>query len=756
MDDGSESNNPMIDTLENLDPVTYEVPKSRMTSASNAVSLFRQDQQNYALRSKRNALVSGLIDGNPPYPEGVLRKQGQGDRSNFNSGKAQSFVEIGLTAFYDLSNEVDRLCTTQVMLDDPMAATWSQIIADKFDELLRSDDERDYRNQKFQYDMVVYGMGFVVWDDEWNWKATPVRHAYVRLPYNTQASVNKWDRVSIEYEFTVGELWRYIANEKEAEAAGWNIEEVKRAIVQAGMAGSGRNFDQWTEWETWQRMLRDNEIYWSERSQRVVVARHLIQEFADPDGVSRITDCWVDANSTTNEFLFRRDKRFDAMSEAIAPFFYDRGTGDVHSIKGLGVKMYGLLLRSDRVLNAIVDAAYLNSTTMVQPVNASAKTNMEIVHMGPMTVMPFGFNYVPRNVAGAMQPLVETGSLLDKNLMSNLAQYRQKMDDKEGNPRTKFEIQSGLQQDSVLANSQISRFFLQLDDYFAEVFRRLVNPKLTVELASKMGPWAMQAIRFRNSLAKAGVPVEVFQVVRVKATRTVGQGSSFLRVNALMNMLNTLGGALPPEGVQNLVRDLVAAQAGYSMVSRYDPSPQQSTTTEDQNALATLENTTLRAGGAPDVTGTQMHEIHLKNHLNFADAAAASIPKGGHPDEVLRTLQASGQHSVHHLEMLRRDPRKKQVVKAFEDHLKLLGKTVDNLQKHLVDTAKQQQAQQQQPPTKEQEQAQIEKAKAAQEMMITQAEHEQKMKIHADTHAQKMAIADATAAAKIKRGSGNK
>ena len=196
----------------------------------------------------RNQLVQGLIDGNQPYSNEALSKAKQGWRSNFNSGEAYATLETALTAFYDLETEVETLSTVRIRSPLPQAMDWSEIIQVEFDVLLRSDPNRDYSRQLSQHDMVVFGSGPMVWNDELNWIAEPVMHRFLRLPYQCQAAVDKWPRCSIEYEFTVGELYAFIADPKTAEAVGWNVEAVKNAIM---FAGQGINWDigPWDQWE---------------------------------------------------------------------------------------------------------------------------------------------------------------------------------------------------------------------------------------------------------------------------------------------------------------------------------------------------------------------------------------------------------------------------------------------------------------------------------------------------------------------------
>lgn len=750
-----EDNAPLtVDYLKTIPQDGDEVPKSRLSSAANGRSLFLQDCQNYLKRSRRNALVAGLIDGNAPLSQAELTKSGQRWRSNFNTGEPQAFLEIALTAFYDLSTEVSTLATVQTDFPSPEAMDWSEKIQKNFDWLLKQDEDMDYGLQLSQHEMVVYGAGPMIWNDELNWQAKPLRNQFMRLPQGCKATVNEWSRCSIEYEYTVGELYRYICNEKIAEAAGWNVEAVKTSIKNAGNIGG---VNEWNQWETWQRMLRDNEQYWSDRVPRIRIARLLVKEFADEDGEEKISDAWLDVNSTDDKWLFRKDKRFTRMSEAVCPFFYDRGNGDAHGIKGLGVKMYPLMVQTMRTMMATVDSAYSNSTTMVKATGSANNPNLQVMHMGPFSILPGGYDYVQRNLAGAMEPLFTTRRELQNTLASNLSQYRQRQDKVDGNPKTATQINAELQQNSLLGKTQIARYFEQRDHYFQEVFRRAVNPKLTKSL----GKWAELALQFQARCKLDGVPDGVYKFCRVRATRTSGQGSSFLRTQSLVATRNLLGPSMPADGLVRINKDIVAAIVGQEMVSRYWPEPPERIGEQDQVWEAQMENASFSTGAQIPVTPTQYHEVHLRTHFAFLDAAAGTVPQGANPQEVLKTLQAGGANCAAHLQRFAADPMNQQAAKEFNAQLQQLAGVVDQLQKHVL--AEEQKAKEQAADAQsaaamqdaaikskqaEQDMA-LKDAKTGQQLGLKKANHDLNTAIKVQNHQQSMATKDAQTAQTI-------
>lgn len=739
-------------TRDNLATLTPDggLPSSRLTSASNGRSLFLQDVRNYSNRSQRNALVTGLMDGNPPLKQSALMKSGQGARANFNTGEGQAFLEVAITPYYDLSTEVSTLATVQIESEEPDAVELSHVIQEQFDRLLRKNEDLDYHRQLSLHEMVVYGMGPMVWDDELNWQSEARLFSLLRVPPRTKASVNKWDHFSLEYYFTVGELYRFIADPESAAKVGWDVDAVKESIRNAGM---GLNLQGWDQWEQCQRMLRDNEYYYSQTVPAIRVARILVKEFADKDGKEKITEGWLDANSADDRWLFRKDRRYDSMSQVVSPFFYDRGNGDVNSIKGLGVKMYGLLLQAQRSMMASVDGAYLNSTALFQSTSSVLKQNLEIMHAGPATIIPNSLNYVQRNVSGAMEPLFAVRKEIQATMASNLSQYRQRQENESGNPKSATEINAQLQQSSLLGKSAIARYYEQNDHWYAETFRRAINP----DIRKEMGDWAVKALEFQKILKAYGVTREMLKKCCVRATRTAGQGSSFLRTQALMGTLQILGPSLPPDGLQRLQKDILAAMDGQDMVSRYFPGPTARPGEQENIYQASMENSAFHDGAMVPVTDTQMDTVHMDVHFAFLDAAAGQVPQGADPAEVLKTLQAGGANIAKHLEKFSRNPLNVNSAKAYGQHLEMLGKMVDALAKHVADAQQQQQQQQQDPQDPEfqlkaqqvQQDMQLKQSKFDQQMALKRENHDARLSQNSQSAAQSAAIKDATTAQQI-------
>jgi hypothetical protein len=259
-----------------------------------------------------------------------------------------------------------------------------------------------------------------------------------------------------------------------------------------------------------------------------------------------------------------------------------------------------------------------------------------------------------------------------------------------------------------------------------------------------MGESAKEAVQFQVRCVTKGVPMEAFKVCKVKATRTVGQGSSWLRTTVLTGLKQMIGGELPPDGQQSLTRDIIAATVGQSLVQRYYPQPEQQRGKMENVHDAAVENGVIESGANVPITGMEMHEVHLEVHSQFADSAMGSIPQGADPMHVYKAMEALGPHMHLHIDALMRNPAKIGLAKHYQQIFQKFAKAVDDLGRHIQDQAKQQAK-----TAKVMNDQQLAQAETMAEIKRKQEEHDAKLAMKEESHQQQMAIRDATAATNI-------
>ena len=727
--------------LENLSD-GGQPPESRLNDASEVATLVQRlanaDERRAQVRSK----LKGLVDGNSPYSPGELKRKGQSYRTNINFRESENFLSMGLSAFYDVFSEAPTYANVRVNAADANESeVYSRIITEEFDRLQKKDNNFDYLIQLSQHEMVLYGYGPVIFEDNLDWRCKAVRAGDILVPEGTKSNVNDWTVCVIRSRYQVHELYASIRNEEGAAAAGWDVAEAKKSIMRAAPEAQGNNQ---LNWEYYQQQIRNNDLSYSSRSDIITAAHVFYREFPTdemPEG--GISHCIIDERGHDNKrFLFRKVRRYNNWNEAIHCLFYDKGDGTFHSVKGMGVKMFGPMEIKNRLRCAMVDAAFTRAQIMLQPTTPDALNKTSLIQMGPMAVLPPGYNVVQQNVSGALDSTMGVATDLEGLLQANLSQYRQRLE-KQGNPRTATEVEAIVGQQATLGKTQLNRYYEQLDALFAERYRRATSSSVT-----KTSPGGAEALEFQRRCRDRGVPANVMRDVDfVRATRTVGRGSVFER-RSIMRELMGVSSMLPESGRSNVIEDTIASMVGYQNVERYYPKPSQDIDKQEQTQEAMMENALFKLRVPIPVSDLDSHITHAESHLAFGAQAAESISKGADLIEVATILRMCLPHLASHLEKIGADESRKDVFKLLSEQAGELAKVTNQIVQQVQ--SQQEKAQSQAAQAPEGGAIPPEAIKAAAEEDRKNAAHAADLQRKAEVAQQELAIRDARAAAEIR------
>jgi len=724
-----------------------QVPSVRFSGPAAVQDWVRRTIDRDSARSFKRARVNGLVDGNPPYNAAKLKQAGRAGDCNVNWGIAASYLESGVGAFYDLDSEAPGVFTVRTAFGtEEQREVWSADISECCNRVIQTHFNKwDYNLQKSLAQMVLHGTGPLFFEDAYSVFPKAFLAGDLKVPEMTEADTEEWEVCLIQSVYYPVQLYRFIENPDAAAQVGWNVEFTRKVIARAMGYEQNRGI-QW-DWEFWQQELKNNSLLYMDDDNKVCTLAHVLwQEF---DG--SITHAIVERDTYTGadvQYLFLRRGRYQNWQQVIHPMYFDRGTGGYHhSVNGLGQKMYAAMEYTNRLICNLCDKAFA-PTILFSPTSAEQSQKFGLVYGGDYAVMPRGFEMKQSAVVGAMENGLEMHQLISEVMQTNLSNFRTPGGgpQKSGNPVTKFEKQMQAFIQSALSKTQFNRHYNQADSLIREIYRRLTNLNTPDPIAKEFQGW----------LKEKGVPKEAWQrTAFVGQTRVVGQGSAFMRKQAI-DSLFPVAGALPEEGRNHLLDDKIAAEAGQSAISRYNPKKKTPQPT-DQQAEALLWVAAMKTGVAPVVTSSQNPLTYAATFLKAGIDALNSVRQGGNPMEVLQFLEMVGPAVVSQLSRFAQDPTRRSAYEKLLEQWKALAKNTDQLKKLVQqqqEKAKQQQAKTQAAMTD----AQIKTAKAQNDIALknlkTRAQLQQsaerhRLKLTQDTQA--MALKDATTAADIHR-----
>lgn len=690
------------------------VPETRMASAQQVRDMVQRgiykDQMD---RDWKRSRLKGLVDGNPPYSVRALRDAGRGDECNVNWRIAKYFFGLAKGMVYDVITEETTLAT--VTLDDfkimelmrkgedftaaspDQIAEASNIITEEFDLLQKRDVNLDSTTQQSIGQMVLYGPGPQIFDDEFDWRTEALEAKCLIVPEWAKSNTNKWEWAAFVMEYSPDRLYARIQNPQIAQRIGWNVPFTRRAIMNAHPLT--RTGVMYQNWSFHQDLLKNGTLYYADQSKMVRVAHFFFREFPkDGEEEGRITHCIIDLDgqSATSEgvveYLFRSVGKFKTWNEIIHPMLWDDDpNGYYHSVTGLGVEMYAALEYENRLLCRNADDAFAPKL-FFKPTTAAERERMSIAQMGRYAILPAALDMVQQHVQPFLQDGIAMSREIQQLVSSNLSQFRSSaLTKQQGNPATATQINYEASEQAKMGKTQLSRIYEQYDWLYEEKYRRATSSKLTKDVRG-----GKLAIEFVERCKKRGVPREWLSAIQtVKATRVVGQGSSFMRQQALEFLLGLVS-MLPEGGRTNLLKQVIASRAGQSKVKEFYPEAGMDESEAEQKSDAMLQVAAMKSGVPPVPVPSQNPLIYASVFIMAAEGALQALQQGGNPHETVAFIDMAVPAAGAHIQRMAMDKTRAPAVRALTQRLNDVESTSEQIKARLQQQAQEQQAAQQQ------------------------------------------------------------
>jgi hypothetical protein len=705
---------------------------------------------------RNRAMADAMFDGEPPYDPAELEAAGQSQVCNLDFGEGESALQSALTGYYDLTNSVDVLARlhTRHGEDPNERAEWEQVMSEEFDEMLKGWPDFEGLFQRTCTEFVKHGVGICYHTDDvgWMFESTGLNGFYI--PRTTKVGENHIEVAIAERTYPLHELYGFISKGKYSEGAGWNVEQVRKALVMAS-SGDDKPEDWRSGWETLQQNFKNNDLgaSYASKGATVKVIHAWVKEFN-----GKVSHYVSLQNGLNEDFLFKKESRFDSMTDCFTIFTYGVGNGFYHSIRGLGFKLFPAIQVSNRLRSKAVDGAMFGSSTMVQPRDEKALAALELTYVGPFAILPPGFDVVDRalpNVGSQVLPVVHDLSMLIQN---NTGSYRPRAVSADGQERTAKEVTLQAQQEATLSSASINLFYQPWTRLLRSVVKRLISGRLV-----SGEPGYAEAQGFTKRCIDRGVPIEAIKKVdRVVPTRAIGSGSSAVREIAFDQMLQ-LAGALDEVGKNRLLRDKFASKlGGYSNVDAYLPRIGGVQRQPVDAQIANLENVVFRNGSGVPVTDEQNDSVHTTLHMPPVLEAVQALdqlgqsPEGADPEQVkpiLTFLHVAIPHVAEHVQKLMSDPLHAtdaaEVKKILQEANGRMEAATANFEKAMMARQQEQAQAQQEQGAQADPKVQKMMAESQAKMQIAQQESQTKLQIKGVEAQQKMAQRDATTAQKI-------
>jgi len=718
--------------------------ETRLKDVKAAVGIFatllRADEKSAVNRSR----IDSMFDGVAPYNESQLAASGQGLKTNLNFGEAQRLLDISLSAYVDLYTSLERLVEVKATTGERSeAGPKEDIVAQELTDLFRRWPEFHSSYLRLCTQFIKHGVGVAYFDSPEDWKFRVGGFADILIPRQSQASENAIDIAVGRRQYQLHELYHFIKNEKAAKAVGWNVEEVKRVMME-NVKTSGRAYtsgNTYSDYEALQAEIKNNDLYTGIQNPTVDVLHYWVREI---DGsVSH----YISAESSPKDFLYKKVSRYDTPEQAYIFFTYGVGSnGTYHSIRGLGQRIFSHIQTSNRLRCQQIDGAMLASSVMIQPENQRSLDELSFTFYGAYAVMSPNVRIVEKaipNLGTAVQPALQD---LTQQLNLNTDTMSPYGPNQTSPYKNKMQVVADMDVATRISGSTLNLFYSSWTRLMREMVRRIVQVKRP-DAAIK---------DFFDRCEKRGVEKEFIKkldVAQTKAVRSIGNGS---HANSLVSLreLQGISGQFDDVGRRNLTRDIVSTRVGHDLADRYVPAQESERQTVDTK-IAYLENQQLQQGQQVPVVSSELHGQHLQLHVPLLQQFIQAINEGqADPQQVLPALQALYQHISETAQYASGDPALGAVVGNAKQILQYAEEAINNTMKALekIQREQQQMAEEGGGGQPQMSEVDMKLQKAQVDMQITQQKAELDMAIKQQKFDQEQAIRDAQAALKFREG----
>lgn len=655
------------------DPVALRTVYDKLTDSDRA-------------EAARRAKIRNLYDGNLPYSPAQLESSGLKNITNVNFLGLKGVIDNRADVLLRLSVDTANLVELQPLAREiagPDAVRVASVVAEEFSRTIRETGKVIPALSMMHTEADLYGLGPVTWPSPIDYTPVALERGQLRFVEDGPIVSSQHDLFMFETVLPASYAFYLLDNEGIARAAGWNIEVLKRWIVDTFANGVSTAAQPGAESGTSMiehqlSLFRQNRFQEEHQFDSLHVIHAYVREMAYPRAITHI----VMPAGEVQDFLFIRPNAYSSMDECLIWLPYSVNCRYARQVRGLASFLYPIDTLNNRFTCQMVDVAFRAATFVLTQKTAGSQADLTINEQGPYTFIPQEFAPAQSQVAPNFQQLVQVKQLLDAVGVASVAgsdagpvgTTATRMF--EGSSRqTKAEVEMANRQRTHKEEGMFVQKLAVLDKVFRETFRRFIALAVSGDPVL-IGDYPEIPV-FLDRCARRDVSVDVLaqipQLFTVATCRDLVLGSEG-KVGVLSELLGTFGGNMDEAGRRNATRDIVQLRLGQSSANRYTPETSRDSQPTDAASLATIENDMMESGKETMVGQDQLHWSHIPVHAKLLQKIVELVqaPKDNDPDSetfgsqdqsiaertlqatqdprgTLRTLVSCSQHVQQHL-----------------------------------------------------------------------------------------------------------
>jgi len=375
---------------ETVDPDTLQVRRT-FKNAEQAHSAYRRLKQQNVERNRKNQLIQKKLNNEPPYQPKKLESMGQNWRSNRPTGFLSTMVSRIQPPFREIIDQAATLTFTKFPIQSIDSEHKTKTFREAITKCIRGWNGWDDLLAQTVHENTTFGFTAWCWDDLRDWKPDFLRQDYTFFSIETPMVTDATPIWARKRRYQIAELLPVLEREEVSILAGWHIKNLVRSINNAIPAGRTLDADEDARrYEDWIREGSYGASYEND-AKYVELGEILVKE---PHGkISR----YLFDDKSGDEICTQVD-RYNKMSETLALFAVEIGSGNLMSSRGAGRDLYNTHVAVDKARNLVVDNSYIKGLLLLKK-GPTAKPNVAplTVHH-PVASVGEGYDVIPQSL----------------------------------------------------------------------------------------------------------------------------------------------------------------------------------------------------------------------------------------------------------------------------------------------------------------------------------------------------------------------
>jgi len=675
--------NPDNGTLDTVNKDTLQVRRT-FKDATQAHAAYRRLKQQNVERNRKNQLIQKKLNLEPPYNNKKLESMGQNWRSNRPTGFLSTMISRIQPPFRQVVENSATLTFAQYPIASIDAENKTKIFREEITKCIRGWNGFNDMLAQVVHENSCFGFCGLSWDDLRDWKPEFLRQDYTFFSIETPQVTDQTPIWARKRRYQIAELLPVLETPDLSAAAGWNINNLVKSINSAIPAGrtldaddDARRYEDWIREGSYGASYENDAKY-------VELGEILVKE---PHG--KISRFLFDDKS--GEEICTQVDRYNRMSECLALFSVEIGSGSLMSSRGAGRDLYNTHVAIEKARNLVIDNTYLKGMLLLKK-GPNAKVGvapLTVTH--PVCYVSEGYEVIPQQLPADTEDFLRLDQFVSQLAEIQVGTFLPTAPLETSGKKTASEVNRVAAIENQLREGILMRFSRQFSQAVERMQRGICHPehiKAAADLKGKLdivrqqepnAVWAKAEVV--DAFDRSAMPLPPFLVPFEIAPH--------LDEDAISACLNMMERNCPPSDIllmayspaSQLLQD-TAPQDDIildSLIQRYTGNPNINQDElikldwtkklgenvansvilpKDQVEAIAIEATrqqiielqSIMAGQEVPVSSRDNDMVHLGTMVQKLLPVVQAIPAGGLPPEGVAPLAKAMQHFAMHLE----------------------------------------------------------------------------------------------------------